>query len=93
MENPYLRLKELMAERNISGKKLAETLETRPATISDIVNGKTQPRFELLQKIANILEVEMADLFSRRDSHSIYIKVDGVYKEVGFVHSSSLNLD
>ncbi len=83
MENEFLRLKEVMAEKDITGKTLAERLGIRPATISDIVTGRSQPRFELLAKIADELGVEMRDLFKSSKLQQLYIKKDGQLQEVG----------
>lgn len=71
-----LRLKELLKEKGISGKKLAERLSVSENTISFIANGKQQPRFELLKNIADILEVDIRELFkSTRDE-----ELEPIYK-------------
>ena len=58
-----LRLKELLREKGISGKELAEKLNVSENTVSFIANGKQQPRFELLKNIADVLEVDIRELF------------------------------
>lgn len=53
-----LRLKELLDEKGITQKKLAELAGVRESTISDIVRGsRTVINFEHLGKIATALEV------------------------------------
>lgn len=81
-----LRLKELLAEKGYSSKYLAEKVEVTPATISNINNGNHFPKEELLIKIAEVLGVEVRDLFKTNTKLSgspIYIEKDGKYIKVG----------
>ena len=53
-----LRVKELLDEKGITQKKLAEMAGVRESTISDIVRGsRTVINFEHLGKIATALEI------------------------------------
>ena len=53
-----LRVKELLDEKRITQKKLAELAGVRESTISDIVRGsRTVINFEHLGKIATALEI------------------------------------
>jgi len=58
-----LRLKEVLKEKGISGKKLAETVDITETSLSRIINGDQQPRFDLLLKIAETLDVDIRELF------------------------------
>ena len=54
-----LKFKELLEERNITQKKLAQISGIRESTISDIVRGtRTVINFEHLSKIAEALEID-----------------------------------
>ena len=54
-----LKVKELLEERNITQKKLAQISGIRESTISDIVRGtRTVIDFEHLSKIAEALEID-----------------------------------
>ena len=54
-----LKVKELLDERNITQKKLAQISGIRESTISDIVRGtRTVINFEHLSKIAEALEID-----------------------------------
>ena len=54
-----LRLKELLEERGITQKKLAELAGMRESTISDIVRGtRTVINFDHLGKIATALDID-----------------------------------
>ena len=53
-----LKVKEILEERKITQKKLAEVSGIRESTISDIVRGaRTGINFEHLSKIAEALEI------------------------------------
>jgi len=58
-----LRLKEILKQKGISGKSLAETVGITETSLSRIINGDQQPRFELLLQIAKALDVDIRDLF------------------------------
>ena len=54
-----LKVKELLEERNITQKKVAQISGIRESTISDIVRGtRTVINFEHLSKIAEALEID-----------------------------------
>ncbi|NLE25165.1 MAG: helix-turn-helix transcriptional regulator [Clostridiaceae bacterium] len=54
-----LRVKELLEEKGITQKRLAEIAGVRESTISDIVRGtRTVINFEHLGKIATALEID-----------------------------------
>ena len=54
-----LKVKELLEERNITQKKLAQISGIRESTISDSVRGtRTVINFEHLSKIAEALEID-----------------------------------
>lgn len=81
-----LRLKEVLAEKGISSKSLAEQVNVTPATISNINNGNHFPKEELLVKIAEVLQVEVRDLFRSNKKISgrpIYVEQDGKFVKIG----------
>ncbi len=63
-ENNLLRIKDLLKERNITAKKLSEDIGISENSLSLAINGKTQPRFELLIQIAARLDVQVWQLFA-----------------------------
>ncbi len=82
----FLRIKELLNEKGITGKELAKQLEITENAVSLIVNNKRQPRFELLQKIAQILDIDIKDLFvSSKGKDTLYIERGGEYLPIGEV--------
>lgn len=81
-----LRLKEILKEKGISGKELAEKVNVSENTISFIATGKTQPRFELLLLIAETLDIDIRELFNpTKDSNTenIYVQRDGSFVPIG----------
>lgn len=63
MNMNILRIKELLKEKGSTGKELAETIGITETSLSRIVKGDQQPRFELLLQIAETLDVDIKDLF------------------------------
>lgn len=59
-----LRLKDLMSIKGITGKELAEKVDVTPASISNIVQGNSFPKPELLLKISEVLDVDVRELFN-----------------------------
>ena len=57
-----LRIKEVCQMRNTTQKELAEKLGVSEVTLSRASNGNTS--LPLLEKIANILEIEISELFA-----------------------------
>jgi transcriptional regulator with XRE-family HTH domain len=86
-----LRLKELLKEKNIAGKDLAETIGVSPNTISRIASGSSFPSGDLLMKIANELDIDIRDLFySTKDNQGrpLFVEMEGKYIRIG-----EINLD
>lgn len=81
-----LRLKELLKEKGISGKDLSDKVNVTPASISNIVQGNSFPKPELLLQIAETLNVDVRDLFNptkSTESETIYAYREGNYVPIG----------
>ena len=59
------RLKELRKNKGLKQQEIAELLGVKRNTYSDWENGKTEPSFENLIKLADLLEVTLDWLFGR----------------------------
>lgn len=57
------RLKVVLAEKRKTNRWLAEQLGVNEATVSRWVNNRQQPSLATFRKIANILQVDVKDLF------------------------------
>ena len=66
-----LRLKEIMQELGWSRAKLAKEAGLTPTTISNIHSGLHLPSIENLQKIANVMDVDIRELFNPSKKGSI----------------------
>lgn len=60
-----LRIKEIMKEKGVTQKDIAEKLGIAPATLSMTLNGN--PTINTLERIANVLGVGVSELFSKRE--------------------------
>jgi transcriptional regulator with XRE-family HTH domain len=81
-----LKLKELLKQKGISGKDLANKVGVSENSISFISTGKTQPRFDLLVKIAEVLDVDIKDLFNSTKEYqteTIYVNREGKFIPIG----------
>ncbi len=59
------RIKRLRKNKGLKQQELAEILGIKRNTYSDWENGKTEPSFENLIKLADLLEVSIDWLFGR----------------------------
>ena len=62
MDKDINRIKVVLVEKKKTNKWLAEQLGKDPATVSKWCTNSCQPTLETLMKIANLLEVEVAEL-------------------------------
>ncbi|MDE6304107.1 MAG: helix-turn-helix domain-containing protein [Paramuribaculum sp.] len=62
METDINRIKVVLVEKKKTNKWLCEQLNVNPSTVSKWCTNSSQPDIETLVKIANLLEVELADL-------------------------------
>lgn len=63
MEN---RIKEVLKNKGISVGSLAEKVGITQPNMSNIINGKSNPSIETLEKIANVLEVSISELLETK---------------------------
>ena len=64
MEPTYNRIKEVLAERGIKQRWLAEKLGKTQRTVNMYVNNDIQPPIPVLYEIARILKVEVSELLN-----------------------------
>ncbi len=88
------RLKELLKEKGITGKELAERVNVTEASISNLVKGDSIPRKELLLQIAKELDVDIRDLFTSTkvtETETIYVLRQGSYVPIGVIKKLQSN--
>lgn len=59
----YNRIKAVLAEKDISSKKLAKHLNKTESTVSRWCTNDVQPSVEVFYQIAEFLEVDIRELF------------------------------
>lgn len=70
-----VRIKEIMVEKGMSSVSLADIIGVSKVTVSNLINNKTMPSVETLEKIATALNVPMWQLFASPEE--IHPKSDG----------------
>lgn len=72
-------IRKAMELKKIESKELAEMLEVSPTYVSYLLNDKRKPSMKLLSKLADILEVRVADLME--DDFTPEINVPAEYTD------------
>lgn len=75
-----LRIKEILKEKGVSIKDLAEKLSITSATLSKSINGN--PTVETLNKIADALDVSIVELFEPEEDITGIIVINGVTHQI-----------
>ena len=65
-----LRIKEICKEKSITMKEIAEKIGINPITLTQSLNGN--PTLSRLQEVADILGVDVGELFEQPIKESIY---------------------
>lgn len=63
----YNILESALQNKNMKQKELADILGVHPSNISQYVRGKTEPDFNTLMKICQILDIDLTELFHIND--------------------------
>ena len=58
----------LMMEKNLTARALSIRIKKNEWYITRMLNGKIDPSLQVISKIAEILRVSVADLFSKNDA-------------------------
>lgn len=82
-----IHLKEILKEKGITAKAFAARMDVSEVAISNIVRGKNYPTYDLLEKMANELEVKMSTLLGEepliinntKDDFASYIRYKGIH--------------
>lgn len=77
-----LRIKEVLKEQGVTNIFLADKVGITRPNMSNIVNGKTKPSLETLEKIADALNVPITELFEQPKQNVITCPKCGTRLEV-----------
>lgn len=58
-----LRLKEILKERGMTNKAFAERLSKKPQYTSNIAHGRISVSLKMLERMANVLDVPISEMF------------------------------
>lgn len=73
------KIKKVREEKGLSQKEVAINLSMNPSQYSKIENGKVDPQFSSIEKIANALGVSIADIVN---SENVFSDIDSLNKSV-----------
>lgn len=80
------RLREVLKEKGLTGKELAEKVNVTESSISNLVKGDSIPRKDLLLQISEVLDIDVKDLFNStksKETETLYVKRNGQFVAVG----------
>lgn len=66
-----LRIKSILKEKGMTNIAIADKVGITRPNMSNIVNGKTKPSLETLDKIADALNVHISELFEQPQQNTI----------------------
>lgn len=66
-----LRIKEILRTKHLSAARLGKMLGISPQSITPIVSGRQSPSLKTLDRIANCLDVPIAELFETPTEHAV----------------------
>ena len=80
-----LRVKQIVKEKGLTLAKVAEELKIHPVNLSSTLNGN--PTLATLEKIANVLEVDVTDLIETENKPDVrgFVKVNGEVIELSSI--------
>lgn len=68
------RIKEVIKSKNKRVKDIAQIIGIEPPNFSNIINGKSTPSLDMLQRIASALNVHISELFEKDTPNDNIIK-------------------
>lgn len=76
------RIKEIAKEKGLTISRVAEIVETTQPNLSSIINEKTKPSIDMLQRIADALSVHISELFEKPETNEFTCPKCGTKLEV-----------
>lgn len=72
-----LRIKEICKEKEIAINELADKVGMSRVSISNMIAGRQSPPLSTLEKIADVLNVELIELFAPKETDAITCPICG----------------
>lgn len=77
-----LRLREILKERQLTIAQFAEISGISQSNLSNYMIGKISPTLDTLSKIASALDIEITELFKKKEDIILIAKVNGHTYEI-----------
>lgn len=77
-----LRLREILKERDLTVAQFAEMSGMSQSNISNYMNGNISPTLETLYKISNALNIEITELFKKKEEIKLIAKYEDETVEI-----------
>lgn len=77
-----LRLREILKERNLTIAQFAEISGMSQSNISNYMNGNISPTLETLYKISHALDIEITELFKKKEEIKLIASYEGETVEI-----------
>jgi len=77
-----LRLKEILKEKNLTMAQLADLSGITAANLSNYTNGKVSPTLDSLNKIAKALNIDVTELFRKKENIRLFAEYEGSTYEI-----------
>lgn len=71
------RLRDILKERGLTLKAFSELSGISQPNLSNYINGNISPTLDTLDKIAKALDLEIQDLFPKKDNVKLFVVVSG----------------
>lgn len=84
------RIKEVLKEKGMTAITLSEEVGVASNTIARINSGVSKPSIELLEKISEVLEVDIRELFKSTKGHTL---LNGFVEYNGVIYRINTNQD
>lgn len=78
------RIKEIIKEKNLKVSDIAESMGIAQPSLSNLINGKTKPSLDMLERIAEALNISIKELFAN-DGVTGFIKVKEDIREINSI--------
>ena len=77
-----IRLRDILQDRNLTIQQFSELSGISQSNLSNYMNGRISPTLDTLNKIADTLNIDLTELFKKRDNVSLYAKIDDKLIEI-----------
>lgn len=77
-----LRLREILKEKSMTLKAFSEQSGISQPNLSNYINGNVSPTLDMLNRIANSLEIPLVELFEKPEPIDLYVKYKGKFYSI-----------